>query len=66
MIRSSALLSGPALSCYFVSMLIGSLHAQVVPTLTVYVVDSFNVTPFYLGMFFVAVAAAHPLSKRLN
>lgn len=56
--RRSNLFSLSALSCYFVSMMIGSLHAQVVPTLSVYVVAQFNATPFFVGLFFVAVAAS--------
>lgn len=53
-----ALIKPQALLTYLISFLIGSLYAQTLPTLSVYVVERFNTSPFYLGVFFIALAAS--------
>ncbi|BCD98455.1 sugar efflux transporter [Marinagarivorans cellulosilyticus] len=52
------LLRPGALLTYFVAFTIGSLWAQIQPTLSVYLVERFESSPFYLGVFFVALAAS--------
>lgn len=47
-----------ALATYLLSFLIGSLHGQTLPTLSVYMVEHYNTTAFFLGVFFVALAAS--------
>jgi SET family sugar efflux transporter-like MFS transporter len=53
-----ALFRPHALLTYFVAIIIGSLYAQIQPTLSVYLVDRFESSPFQLGLFFVALAAS--------
>ena len=52
------LLRPGALLTYFVAFTIGSLYAQILPTLSVYLVERYQTSPFYLGLFFVALAAS--------
>ncbi len=52
------LLQPAALLTYLMSFLIGSLYAQTLPTLSVYIVERYQITPFYLGVFFVSLAAS--------
>lgn len=56
--RNYPLIKPAALLTYFISFLIGSLYAQTMPTLSVYIVERYHTTPFYLGVFFVALAAS--------
>lgn len=52
------LLRPGALLTYFVAFTIGSLWAQIQPTLSVYLVERYDSSPFDLGIFFVALAAS--------
>jgi SET family sugar efflux transporter-like MFS transporter len=52
------LLRPGALLTYFVAFTIGSLWAQIQPTLSVYLVQRYESSPFELGIFFVALAAS--------
>lgn len=40
------------------AFLIGSIYAQMLPTLSLYLVNRFHATPFELGLFFISLAAS--------
>ncbi len=54
-----------ALVSYFIGFMIGSLMAQILPTLSVYLVDRFNSTAFELGVFFMALAASSIVTSQV-
>lgn len=56
--HTRALLQPAALMTYIAAFAIGALYAQILPTLSVYMVQRFNSSPFQLGVFFVAIAAS--------
>lgn len=51
-----SLFSLPAVVTYGVSLLVGSLYALVVPTLSVFLANELQVRPFLIGSFFVSMS----------
>ena len=52
------LLRAGALWTYVIAFMIGSIYAQVIPTLSLFLVDNFEANAFELGVFFVLFAAS--------
>ncbi|MEY4589102.1 MAG: hypothetical protein RL497_1178 [Pseudomonadota bacterium] len=53
-----SLLSPPAWANYTVSFLAGALYALVVPTLSLHLAQAYQVSAWWIGVFFIAKAAA--------
>ncbi len=55
--RTQHLLSPRSLLTYLSALMMGLLYAQMMPTLSLFVVERFDASPFELGVFFVLLAA---------
>jgi SET family sugar efflux transporter-like MFS transporter len=57
-VQYRSLLSPPAWANYTVSFLAGALYALVVPTLSLHLAQAYQVSAWWIGVFFIAKAAA--------